>query len=157
MKITVREATTKDVALLQALADKLVLDNKQYDDDVVKDWATGEKGKRYFSKYIADNDCTVLIAYDSNEGVGYIACGPKVIDYRKSKYLEIDSISVGPDYQSKGIGKLLIEKVKNWGKQNGYQRLFANSYFKNQRAIEFYKRNGFAEIDLGLEMEIGPL
>ena len=154
MKITVREAEDQDIPLLQALSNKLVIDNQQYDDDVVMDWATGDKGKQYFSRYVTDKDCAVLIAFGSHERIAYVAFGPKVIEYRKSKYLEIDSICVSPDYQSKGIGKLLIGKVKDWGKQNGYHKLFVNSYFKNHRAIEFYKRNGFKEIDVALEMEI---
>ncbi|OGK58937.1 hypothetical protein A3H84_04410 [Candidatus Roizmanbacteria bacterium RIFCSPLOWO2_02_FULL_40_13] len=76
------------------------------------------------------------------------------MSYKKSKYLEVENMGVIPEYRSKGIGAMLMENAKKWAKENGYQKLFVNSYFKNQKAIDFYKRNGFEEIDISLEVKI---
>lgn len=86
--------------------------------------------------------------------VGYIAASPKPFSYRKSTYLEVDNMGVIPEYRSQGIGGMLMEECKKWAKQNGYQKLFVNSYSENKKAISFYKNCGFNLIDVGLETKI---
>lgn len=50
----------------------------------------------------------------------------------------IEGIFVSDEMQSQGIGKILINYVKNKRK-----KLFLNVYQKNTRAISFYQREGF--------------
>lgn len=50
----------------------------------------------------------------------------------------IAGIFVSEDMQSKGIGKLLLEKCKA-----AYSMLSLNVYKKNKRAMNFYLREGF--------------
>jgi ribosomal protein S18 acetylase RimI-like enzyme len=86
--------------------------------------------------------------------IGYIAARMRHASYRNSKYLEISDIGVSPTYRSGGIGEQLVKACEEWGKIHGYQRLFVNSYVKNERAIKFYKKLGFGEIDISLEKDI---
>ncbi|MDK2980469.1 MAG: putative acetyltransferase [Chloroflexota bacterium] len=51
----------------------------------------------------------------------------------------IAGIFVSEDQQSKGIGKVLLDTCKRL-----YPALSLNVYIKNQRAIDFYVREGFA-------------
>ena len=51
----------------------------------------------------------------------------------------IEGIFVKSDMQSKGIGKMLLDYVKNL-KDN----LFLNVYQKNKYALKFYQREGFS-------------
>ena len=118
------------------------------------DWAMGEKGKNYFTKSVSSNTSVCFIAEIDNKAVGYIAVGHKMTYFRKSRYLEVENVGVSPEFRSQGIGVELIKEAKDWGKERGYQRLFVSSYFHNTKANQFYKRNGFAEVDLGLEMKI---
>ena len=83
-----------------------------------------------------------------------MAAAEKFIDYRKSKYLEIENMGVVPDYRSQGISRLLMDECFKWGKENGFQKVFVNSYIKNTAAMEFYKKSGFEEIDISLEKNI---
>jgi GNAT superfamily N-acetyltransferase len=41
-----------------------------------------------------------------------------------------------------------------WAKLKGYQKMYVSAYFGNKDAIKFYKKNGFSEIDLGLEVDL---
>lgn len=50
----------------------------------------------------------------------------------------IEGLFVDPKYQSKGIGKQLLDYVKL-----NHHILKLNVYVKNIRAVDFYKRNGF--------------
>lgn len=152
--INIRQARIDEIETIQNLNQEVFIDNYKYDEDLIMDWTTSEKGKNYFSKLLTDSKYMCLIAEDDDKPVEYIACGVKDFGYRKSKYLEIQNMGTIPEYRSKGIGKRLIEKAKEWAKNNGYQKMFVSSYFHNSGAIEFYKRNGFKETDVSLEMKI---
>lgn len=154
MNISIRQATIKDVPLLQKLNQEVFVEDFQYDNDLDMDWAMGEKGKNYFTKAVSSDESACFVAEIESRATGYIAVGHKTTPFRKSSYLEVENIGVSPGFRSQGIGAELIKKAKDRGKERGYNHLFVNSYFHNHRAVEFYKRNGFAEIDLGLEMEI---
>lgn len=151
MNINIRTANINDVETLQKLDNEVFIDNHKYDPDLEMSWALGNEGNKFFSEILTNNESLAFIAEVDGMAVGYIACSPKKISYRKSRYFEIDNMGVSPEYRSQGIGTMLINKVKEWAKEKGFQKLFVNSYFGNIKAIEFYKRQGFVEIDISLE------
>ena len=50
----------------------------------------------------------------------------------------IEGLFVASEYRSQGIGKQLLDYVKQ-----EHHTLKLNVYIKNMRAVDFYKRNGF--------------
>lgn len=62
----------------------------------------------------------------------------------------IEGIFVRSEYRSEGIGKELLESVKC-----GHNRLTLNVYRKNERAIQFYRRNGFVVDEETVDMATG--
>ena len=152
--ITLREAQEDDLQKLQYLDDEVFIDNQKYDNDLDMDWAKSVKGERYFSELLKDSNSYCLIAEDNGKAIGYLVCLPKDFGYRNSKCIEIGNMGVSPKYRSKGIGSMLIKKCLRWTKTKGYQKVYVSSYFGNQKAILFYKKNGFSEIDLGLEQDL---
>lgn len=117
-------------------------------------WAHSHIGKEYFTKLLNNPEACCLIAEENGKKIGYIAAIPKKITYRISKYVEIDNMGVIPKYRSKGIGTMLMNRCLEWAKAQGFQKAYVNSYFHNQMAIRFYKRNGFSEIDVSLEKNL---
>ncbi len=150
----IRLAHKDDVSLLQRLNDEVFMGVKEFDDDVIDNWARGEKGRSYFTNLLNNPDGCCLIAEDSENPVGYITATPKTDIYRKSKILELENMGVIPKYRSRGIGAELVKKLLLWGKDKGFQKIYVGVYFDNTKAIGFYKKNGFKEIDLGLERNI---
>lgn len=149
-----RKANKNDIQILQNLNNEVFIDNSQYDSDLILDWALSEKGKNYFMKLVNNPESICFIAEENNYPVGYIALLPKKLSYRKSKCLEIENMGVIPQYRSKGIGSQLIQKGVVWAKNEGYKKIYVNSYFNNLKAIAFYKKNNFFEIDVSLERDI---
>lgn len=149
--IAIRTAHTDDIQALQELNDEIFIDNSKYDTDLDMNWAKGPKGKEYFTFLVNDPQSLCLIVEDEGRKIGYIAAGVKEIDYRNSKYAEVQNMGVTPEYRSKGIGTMLMEKCTEWAKEKGYQKLFVSVYIANQNAIAFYKKSGFVEIDISLE------
>lgn len=154
MQISIRKAKHEDIKSLQKLNYEVFVDNYKYDDDLIIEWSLSEKGKAYFSKLLSNNHAVCFIAEVEGKAAGYIAAKGKDLNYKKSKYLETVNMGTIPAYRSKGIGTLLITKIKEWGKEQGYDRLYVNAYFKNTGAIKFYKRNGLQDTNISFEMEI---
>lgn len=118
------------------------------------DWAQSDLGKTYFTNTINNQKDLLLVAEDEEKLVGYIGASPKEIEYRKSNYLEVDNLGVAKAYRRKGVATLLMEKCIAWAKEQGYQKLYLTSYFKNTNAITFYKQNGFSEINISLKKKL---
>lgn len=152
--ISVRQAGKEEISDLQNLNNEIFTDNQQYDPDLDMTWSQSDKGKQYFTKLLSAPLSCCLIAEEDNKKIGYIAARPKNVSYRNSTYFEIENIGVIPSHRSKGIGQMLIEECLKWAKTKGFQKAFVNSYFDNKKAIQFYKRNGFSEIDVSLEKNI---
>jgi len=145
------QADINDVQALQDLNDEVFIDNSKYDDDLKLDWAQSEVGRKYFTGIVKNPENICLIARDGERPVGYVAAEPKNFGYRFSKCLEIDNMGVSPNYRSKGVGSELINRVIEIAKSRGYKRIYVNSYWKNEKAISFYEKNGFEKIDVSLE------
>ena len=139
---------------MQILDNELFIHDQEFDPDLDMTWAKGEAGKKNFLKFLNNPDSYCLIAEDNNKAIGYLAAFPKKVSYRKSRCAEIQNIEVSSAYRSKGIGSMLVQKCFEWAKIKGYQKVYVNAYFGNKQAIKFYKKNGFSEIDLGLEVNL---
>jgi diamine N-acetyltransferase len=148
----IRQAKTSEWSILQKLNDEVFVDNASYDSDLIINWAVSNAGKKYFQKLVNDPNSICLVAENQKGNlVGYIAGSLKLVDYRKSKYFEIENMGVSPQHRSQGVGTGLMEQCLSQAKQRGYTKAYVNSYFDNRKAISFYKKNGFNEIDVSLE------
>ncbi len=152
--IAIRKAGKDEVKSLQNLNDEAFAENREYDPDLLLDWAQSDKGKSYFTKLLNNQENCCLVAEDKGKLVGYIAAAPKIIAHRRSKYIEIQNLGVIPSYRQQGVGRRLMDTCIKWAIDKGYQKAYLNSYFANVKAIDFYKRNGFSEIDISLEKNI---
>ena len=52
--ISIRNATPKDVKLIQTLNDEVSVDNVKYLPDLDMNWAKGEHGLKYFTELVND-------------------------------------------------------------------------------------------------------
>jgi ribosomal protein S18 acetylase RimI-like enzyme len=149
--INIRLAEKDEAQKLQNLNDEVFIDNHKYDPDLKMDWAQSSMGRKYFTDVLNNPEAICLIAEENGNPIGYISATPKEINYRRSKYMEIDNMGVSPNYRSKGIGSQLIKKVLELAKEKGFQKAYVNAYSDNVKAIDFYEKSGFKKIDVSLE------
>ncbi len=96
-------------------------------------WSSANKPQKLHKALI--NSHSLVTAWDESMLVGLgnaISDGHLVVYY--------PHLLVHPDYQGKGIGQLILEKMQETYKDFHMQMLTADG-----RAIDFYKKNGFVK------------
>lgn len=68
------------------------------------------------------------------------------LDIKFPKSLEIEKIYILKDYQSKGLGKILLNEIIRIAKNDNKEFIWSGVLEKNKNAISFYNKNGFKQI-----------
>jgi ribosomal protein S18 acetylase RimI-like enzyme len=55
----------------------------------------------------------------------------------------IHRLAVNPDFQAKGIARLLMDFAEDYAKKENYSAIRLDSYSQNQRALKFYENRGY--------------
>lgn len=152
--IIIRKAQLEDLNIIQNLNNELFkLEKEKYDSTLVQDWPLSEVGKQYFEDLIINH--YVIVAEKDDKIVGYLAGSiNEKGSYEEIQYGEINNMLVDNNFRGLGIGKLLIDKFKQYCKDNNINNLKVVASAKNIKAIEFYKKNGFNDFDITLTTEI---
>lgn len=152
--IIIRKAQLEDLNIIQNLNNELFkLEKENYDSTLVRDWPLSEDGKQYFEDLIINH--YVIVAIKDDKIVGYLAGSiNEKGSYEEIQYGEINNMLVDNNFRGLGIGQLLIDKFKQYCKDNNINNLKVVASVKNIKAIEFYKNNGFNDFDITLTTEI---
>lgn len=62
------------------------------------------------------------------------------------RYAEIDTLMVARRAQRQGIGRALMERAQQWGKEQGATRAQLNVLEFNRGALEFYEELGYSTL-----------
>lgn len=96
---------------------------------------------------VLDND-EVIGAFKLNEdGQGDYESVHWSKDLRKGEYLVIHTLVVHPNYQGKGIAKLMLNKAIEIAKENNYKAIRLDIVPSNTPAIKLYESIGFKYVD----------
>ena len=90
-----------------------------------------------------DNGRNLLIAIDKKDDV----IGTIALKKHNNNEAEIKKLYVRNDYRGTGLSKELYSKVMETTKNRRFKRIFLGTYDKLERAINFYQRRGFTQID----------
>lgn len=152
----IRTAQPQDKPVIQELNNQVFEYDTAHDTFLKPDWPFSAEGEKYYTSLANGTYGTCFIAEDqeTHSAVGYVAVSEKKFGYRTGKVLEIENIGVRPEHRSKGIGRALIQHVREYAKANGYDRLYVAAYWKNEKARAFYKSCGLNEIAVEFEGEI---
>lgn len=109
------------------------------------DWSSGHYPEKL--EMAMEHYATVFTAWDGDKLVGLVSA---MDDSTMTAYIHY--LLVRPEYQGQGIGKLLIDKVKE--KYKDYLRIALMAYKKE---CGFYERQGFEKRDDEVPMFITTL
>jgi RimJ/RimL family protein N-acetyltransferase len=100
--------------------------------------------KRWIQNLNENPNSLLLAAQINNQIIGLLFFIPNA--KKKNSHAGEFGVSVHPNFQGVGIGRLLIETLLKWATQNGQiEKVFLNVFDTNKNAIKLYKELGFAE------------
>lgn len=155
MEPIIRKANLDDLKAIQGLSIKLFKkEYEEYDSTLNIKWPTGEEGTNSFSGSISKDNHFAAVAELDGAIVGYLVGGEgKDYSYRKpSRMAELGSMFVLEEHRSKGVGEKLVSMFLEWCKENGYEHIKVESTAQNEKAITFYRKMGFKDYTLILEI-----
>jgi ribosomal protein S18 acetylase RimI-like enzyme len=89
------------------------------------------------------SDESVFVAEVEDAVAGYVALDPR------GEVVVIDHLLVGPAHEAAGVGHQLVEWAEGWAISRGARALQVAVEPENARALDFYRRCGFAQGEPG--------
>lgn len=83
-----------------------------------------------------------LVAIDEDKVVGGLTAYELPMYYSNSSEIFLYDLAVKPDYQRMGIGKGLLQRLKEYCTENGIKEFFVMAHEEDKHAIEFYHATG---------------
>jgi len=140
-KIKVREATAEDAAGIYALARELA--------ETVGDSTPEEEAVRARLEELLDEPrARVLVAENEDGLVGGASFWIKPDLAHGDTIVEVPMLVVAEDHRRSGVGRLLMEEVRNVASDNGASQIELVATRANVTAREFYRSLGFVEADV---------
>jgi ribosomal protein S18 acetylase RimI-like enzyme len=152
--VTIRKATTEDLARLEELYRELEEDAVLYQPE---HFVFSPKGTRTEQvKEILDSDTqTMLVAEKDGEVIGFahlvLIKAKKVPCLKSETSLYLQDLVVTSEFRSQGIGTILMSEAKKYGKENGADFFRTQVFPQNTDGLRFYERNGFSEKMITIE------
>ena len=146
-EFTIRAATKSDIPEILGLLYELGRPQPKNDSDV-KDF------KKIAKNYISDSDKTIIVAISDGVVVGLVSIVflPRLNQTDLEMY--IPELIVLEKYQRKGIGKKLIKKCIDLGKERKCHRIRLESGNHRVESHQFYLDLGFEQSSLSFSMSL---
>lgn len=118
--------------------------------DKILDTITVEKFNKIWEEYITKENNGIFGAFENDIFLGFGAFTP---DDEIENTLYLDSLHIKSEYKGKGIGTKIIEHLKNYAKENGYQNLSVSIMCGNNRARSLYTKLGAIHLNYYINYE----
>lgn len=158
IKFKIKRATVDDLSTVQALTKKLFTFEIEggFDDNLDPEWALSEEGKNEIFQRITSSDSCGFVVRADNRVVGYLIglIQEEETGRNEPRYSELEHMFVKKDCRGTGIGEQLVAEFKSWTKEQGLKLMKVNVSYKNEKAIEFYKKVGLNPVDVAMTTKI---
>jgi diamine N-acetyltransferase len=145
MNISIRNANQNDYESLLPLFKQIHELHVNIRPDLYRENST-PVGQEYFGSQLADVKQAIFVATKGNEIVGFVVTKEEEITenpfVRARKVIVINSLCVAETERKKGIGKILLNYVIDYGKSLNVDSIELGVSEANSSAIEFYESNG---------------
>ena len=101
----------------------------------------------YLSKMLEDDRTLILGALKDTEIVGGLVA-MEMMPIHGSREFYIYDIAVHPEYQKQGIGKALLDHLKQEAKKRGIETIFVEAESEDESAVAFYRAIGGEEVSV---------
>ena len=106
---------------------------------------------------VDDPDARCLVAYVDDAPAGYALLvqhdRPESAIRYADRTLEIDQMSVDPEYRRQGVASALVERVREIARAEHFNRIRLTVWSDNEAARAFYAASGFTTFRETMELE----
>lgn len=118
--------------------------------------ATDESVSETYEKMKGDNRYCTLVADADGDVVGFATTVVTLAVDHPNGYIKMNGLAVLPEFQRRGIGKMLMERVEKLADERGASRIGLASGFQRTGAHEFYERLGYKKSSFWFAKNIQP-
>jgi ribosomal protein S18 acetylase RimI-like enzyme len=154
MTFTLRQATKTDLDILEHFQQESANHVKPFDPTIKQEG----KIEYYNIPELIDSKNINLIIVE-NEDNKVVACGygeikdsPKFM--KETKFGYIGFMFVLEEFRSQGIGKLILDEIFKWFKENNIKEITLKVYSENINAIKRYEKYGFKHLVTTMHAQI---
>lgn len=145
-----RRCTADDIPLLRKLAEKTYRDTfERFNsaEDMEKYIETAMAHKKLESE-IQNSASVFYFAESDGKAAGYMKLNfaPAQTELNDDDSLEIERLYLLREFHGKGYGAVMMEKAVSIARENGKAYIWLGVWEHNEKALAFYKRNGFYRI-----------
>ncbi len=87
----------------------------------------------------------VMLLYHEDRPVGVVRASKD--EYEDMPIADIGPLAIIPEYQGRGLGRLMLRQAIKVGKENGYGRAILSVNAENERAKNLYIQEGFKQVE----------
>lgn len=135
----IREATINDCAEIANLAKEIWTNN-----------LISELEKEFNESIVSEKACIYVFVDEDKRIKGFAQCNLRY-DYvegtKSSPVGFLEGIFITEEYRGKGIGKLLLNAVELWAKENGCIEFACDCGINNSTSYNFHIHHGFKEVN----------
>ena len=151
----IRRAGIDDVEQLRLLYQELEEDGVRYQPE---HFVVGERSNEFFQSVFESADQDILVAEEDGKILGFshvmILEQKKVACLKPETLVYIQDLDVLESRRSQGIGTLLMEASKRYGKEHGVDFIRTQVFPHNIDGMRFYEKNGFREMMKTIESSL---
>jgi GNAT superfamily N-acetyltransferase len=153
--LAVPETVPQFVASVAALFDE---DGGRRDPHMDTGWPKRD-GADYYLAATRDAKCLCLLAQrgrDQQRIVGHLIARVARPNPLRPDAVQVvlESMRVDPTHRLQGVGALLVNHFREWGRSEGANEASVTAYAANASAVQFYRRCGFEPFELTLHMAL---
>jgi ribosomal protein S18 acetylase RimI-like enzyme len=145
----IEEATSKDVEEIKKIGKQTFLEtfgNQNAKEDMVKYLNNSFSNKKVIDEIV--NPDTIFFLFKlKNKTIGYlkINIGDAQTEINDNRSLEVERIYVLKEFHGQNIGQQIFNTALDFAKKMNLDYIWLGVWERNERAINFYKKNGFIE------------
>lgn len=142
----IRTATDKDISDLQQFYYELENDAVRFQPE---HFVHGDRDEAFFHAIFNNDDQDIIVAEQDGRLLGFahvmILHQKKVPCLKPEKVIYLQDLDVAKEKRSQGIGSMLIDACKQYGKEKGADFMRTQVFPENVRGMKFYERVGFSD------------
>lgn len=147
MNINIRQATVNDAAQLLHIATTTFTEAfaAQNTEEDLRDYLQKHLYLEKIREELEHPGATFFLAFDGEDLIGYtkLNSGAAQTEPQGDDALEIERIYILAAYYGKDVGRQLLDTGFRYARDKGYKKIWLGVWEENQRALAFYKKEGF--------------